>query len=189
MRLLRDVRTLVDGLGLDALSILEPLGTLREQLQGAVESFSGLRLTLGAESSRIVLSDFRSRTAAVGSRTSLAVTLSQLERHPSAGEIVFYAGRPGAFVDLSADLHFALDLRPGALAIDHRPPPSPPFNAVVGLAERSQINQAVGVLIDRGRTPEVALQELHRRSADEKISLVEVATSVIDSIHADDAGG
>ena len=187
MRLLGDVRTLVDGLGLDAASILRPLGALRDHLHGAVDSFSGLRLTLGVESPRIVLSDFRSEAAAIESHTSLALALSQLVRGSSAGEIIFYAARPGAFVDLAADLHFALGLPPGTLAMDARPQPSPPFNAVVGLAERSQINQAVGVLVDRGRTPQAALQELNRLADQESRSLVDVARSVLNSIRAHDS--
>jgi hypothetical protein len=87
------------------------------------------------------------------------------ERHPNV--MVLYAGHPGGFVDLAADLERIPALgrarRVGrwlAERIHHRA-----AGWVNGLAELSVANQAIGMLITGGRTPAEARVELHRRAA------------------------
>jgi hypothetical protein len=97
--------------------------------------------------------------------TSLRLPLSALGNAGLLGALVFYAGNPGAFVDLAADLSFALGLGPDVVALDQDLTPiSDPagLTGLTGLAEMSQVNQAIGILIERGHVPHSARTELHR---------------------------
>lgn len=177
--LVSDVQDLVEQLDLDPEFILAPLQAIRDHLSLAVSSFAGLRLSVGPAHHPIVFSDFASEAAAVAVRSSMTVPLASLASVPTDGEITFYAGHPGAFVDLAADLRFALNLSDETLALDRRPTPTGPFNAVTGLVERSAINRAEGILIDRGQTAAAALEDLYRRAAVIGSSLTEAAESVL----------
>jgi hypothetical protein len=76
--------------------------------------------------------------------------------------MVFYAATPGAFVDLAADLGWATGLSQQAILLDQHLLPPDDGSAVTGLRELSIINQAIGMLIERGETPEAARAELER---------------------------
>lgn len=91
----------------------------------------------------------------------------------SSTAVTFYAGTAGAFVDLAADLRFALGLD-GEVVIDghlHEWPPDAGSGDQAGsdqqaeaAADAAVINQAVGFLIGGGYLPEAALTELHRQA-------------------------
>ncbi len=101
----------------------------------------------------------------VGSSVSLPV-------HGDAArtaEIVLYAANPGAFVDLAADLavltgtalhEFLLDRH-----LDGAFGPARPTDPGRVL-DASVVDQAMGVLLDRGWTPEQARRGLRRRATD-----------------------
>lgn len=131
--LLSGVRKLVDWLDVDPAVVLAPLEALRGNLRRSVSSFVGLRLTIGPEHHPIVLSDFESDQAGLEVRSSLTVPLASLAMTATEGEITFFAGRAGAFVDLATDLRFALGLTEDALPLDQQLAPLGPFNAVSGL--------------------------------------------------------
>ncbi|PZS34949.1 MAG: hypothetical protein DLM58_04840 [Pseudonocardiales bacterium] len=70
----------------------------------------------------------------------------------SASTLTLYAATtPGALVDLGADLGYALELPPAALVFDEHPPAG--GSGMTGRDTQSALNQAIGVLIERGRTP------------------------------------
>jgi hypothetical protein len=92
----------------------------------------------------------------------------------AATRIVFYAGTPGAFVDLAADLAFALrgantseraDDSALAILLDEDPPPRTRGFSLAGLTEMSTIDRAVGVLIGRGHHPDHVYATLRRAAA------------------------
>jgi hypothetical protein len=80
------------------------------------------------------------------------------------GQIVFYATDRGAFVNFAADassLLFGVEL--DKIVLDRRlslPSNLADASGVIGLADFSAINQAYGVLIEQGNTPEGAHTEL-----------------------------
>ena len=98
--------------------------------------------------------------------------------------VTLYAATAGAFVDLAADLSYALhlptstdrftdagssngdDQRCGQVDDDRRitldadVPPNPLDSGVSGLSELSTINRAIGVLIDHGHHPDHAGETL-----------------------------
>jgi hypothetical protein len=92
-----------------------------------------------------------------------------------------YARRPGAFVDLAADLSWlggdGLSSVPldDALGVDLDSSPT-------GLAQASTINQAIGILIERGFNPAEARGELDDLAARSHRDLSTAAQSVVDAV-------
>lgn len=84
--------------------------------------------------------------------------------------LIFYAGTAGAFVDLAADLEYALteERRDGsvgaAIELDRDLPPRTTETGLTGLEELSLLNRASGVLIGRGVEPWAAMEELESRA-------------------------
>jgi hypothetical protein len=95
-------------------------------------------------------------------------------------DLILYAGAPGAFTDLAADLAWlsGLDLVDFTL---NQHLIIPERDEVDGLFARSLIDQAIGMLIARGSTPEQAERELAARAVrdglDRHIAARQILTS------------
>jgi hypothetical protein len=154
----------------------------------AVTSYLGFSISLVIDQVPVsvsVLEDFLDPSEIL---TSVMFPLSALGDHAPGGEVVLYAGTPGAFVDLAADVAYALRTRPDAVQLDrHRIPPDPALGAV-GLTALSRHNQAIGILLDRGHDPDEALTELHRLARQDAISLQVAVQQLIDSTVRPPAG-
>lgn len=76
-------------------------------------------------------------------------------------QIVLYASAPGAFVDLAADLAWLQGVELGAVEIDEHLTLALATEGAAGALGRESVNdQALGVLLARGRTPTEAVAEL-----------------------------
>jgi hypothetical protein len=191
--LLRDLFRLASSvdLGLHALDDgLEPsLLALVSDLRSAVPSYLGLDLRMVESGHPVTLTaflPFADETIVTSIRISLAALGDGLA---SGSRMVCYAGVPGAFVDLAADLGYALGSptstdgdrprsagpegngqhevdghRCGAIALDADLPPSTLASGITGLEELSTINRAIGMLIEQGHTLHDAQAALHRRA-------------------------
>ncbi|HEY5334807.1 MAG TPA: hypothetical protein VIJ71_02160, partial [Mycobacteriales bacterium] len=116
-------------------------------------------------------------------RTSLMVPLTTAATDASTTSasvaLILYAGSPGAFVDLAADLAWITGRAPADFRLDeHRGLPAGHTNRNP-LAAMSDINQALGVLIGRGSTPEQAERSLYARAATAGIDLLGAATLIL----------
>jgi hypothetical protein len=172
----------LDDPGTDLHTILD---VLVDDLSAAISSFLGLTVTLRSEWFPVTLTAI-DPDLALAARTSLALPLGRLVGAGPGGTIVLYAGNPGAFVDLAADLQ-RVPGRDGRVVLDGdlpgtSDPPRKP--GVTGLAELSVINQAIGVLITRRHTPDRAKAKLRRRAAVSLTSVTEVARHVLASTNA-----
>ena len=85
---------------------------------------------------------------------------------------MFYAGIPGAFVDLAADLAFALRdgstserLDNAAIRLDADPLLRTRGFSMSGLSEMSTIDRAIGAMIVQGHHPDHAYATLRRDAA------------------------
>lgn len=163
--LTHQVRALLDGLGTGDDTLTDTLAVLAENLDTAVSAYLGLRLTLVADGCPVTLTAFPSLN---GHRpvTSLRLALSSLgPGFDPASRIVFYAGIPGTFVDLAADLTYRLGTSP-AVALDVELPPPTVVSGFIGLTEFATVNRAVGVLLARGQNVSQARSALqHGASA------------------------
>lgn len=142
--------------------------TLR-QLAGntklAVGSYLGLTVMITASGRQSSFTVLESGTELGDIVTSMRLPMTPAVSDAIAGPfavLILYAGNPGAFVDLAADLAWLTGLALTEFVLDqHRVPPQP---SPGGLAAASLIDQAIGVLIAGGYTLEHAHRELDARA-------------------------
>lgn len=97
--------------------------------------------------------------------TSMLLPLSAA--NTGGAHILLYALNPGAFTDLAVDARTATGLEDDVVIDGHLPPPTPfaAHRSLEAVADRSTINQALGLLIGEGYPPARAQTELTRRAA------------------------
>jgi hypothetical protein len=142
------------------------VAALVTDVTAAVSSFLGLTMTLLLDGRPITVTTIDTDLAgAVGA--SLRLPLEPLAGAAPGSFVVFYAGRPGAFVDLAADTRYAYGLDGDVVLDGHQAAgPRAGIHPVgIGPDEMTMINQAIGVLIARGYLPAEAHDELLRRAA------------------------
>lgn len=141
-------------------------------LTRAIPSYRGLQLTLTHNQFPVVLTALTTDPDGPGAAgpglTSLRLPLALLDSgfEPDS-RIVFYAGTPGALVDLAADLAYAIENpqgQPGIL-LDTDLPTGGLRSGLTGVAELSTVNRAVGRLIDTGHHPDEVHATLRRQAA------------------------
>jgi hypothetical protein len=149
-----------DGFARQSVELENALTALTEAVKCAAPSYRGLALTLVIDRQPVsVTSAEPGNTSDIA--TSLRLSLAWIPSLSAGSRITFYASTPGTFVDLAADLTFALD---SDIRLDEDIPPVLASD-LTGVGRLSAINKAVGVLIDHGHTPDSAHHEL-RHTAD-----------------------
>lgn len=145
------------------------LASLQEQLDGfgvvvklAVASYLDMTVTVAVDGHQVrFTAPERATTTGPAVGASLLIPLSLVSLAEPGSTLVLHAAAPGAFLDLAADLSYALGLDPHALMLDaHLAPPNGSGEGVSSLAEYCTINRAIGVLIERGHTRESAREGL-----------------------------
>ena len=189
--LLNHLAQLASSIGLDVEVLQTPLKSLVGDLRAAVPSYRGLQMIIMHTGQPVTLTDLLPTESDGRALTSLRLPLGLLgPDHDGGSQVIFYAGIPGAFVDLAADLGYALeasvtmvsdgqghagsDLDGQAVANAHDPLgllldadllPNVKVAGVTGLAELSAVSRALGILIDRGHDPGDAYVSLRRAAA------------------------
>jgi hypothetical protein len=128
----------------------------------AVSSYLGLTVTVVAGGHEFTADVVEHANVEHKIATSLLIPLANLTPSDAGSSLVLYAATPGAFVDLAADLTHALQVGPDLLALDTHLKPSLDHAGISGFTDMTHINHAIGILIDRGHTPDDATTELHR---------------------------
>ncbi len=161
------------------LRLEDALRGLSEGLRLVVDSYLGLTLTVRYDGFPVTFTALQASCHPAEIRTSLRLPAAALTnfRHWSALDL--YAARPGAFVDLAADICHALRLPPDRVVLDHHLSPPANGSGLTGARELSHINQAVGILVSHGQTPEDARTELRRRARHQRSTVPHVALEVI----------
>jgi hypothetical protein len=186
--LLSDVTQLAAsiGVGTDVLHI--PLLALARDLRAAAPSYRGLQLTVVHSGQPVTLTDMVPIEADGVVLTSLRMPLVAVDAYYDPGsQVIFYAGKPGALVDMAADLAYALKTSVGTdsdhivldgdgrappghlqagrfLVLDADIPAARPASGLFGLSELSAVNRAVGIMINRGHDPDHAYESLRREA-------------------------
>ncbi|MGB3476464.1 MAG: ANTAR domain-containing protein [Mycobacterium sp.] len=162
-----DLAALTEILDEPDLDLTDTLRQLADNTKLAVGSYLGLTViftVLGRQTSFTVLEEGTESGDIV---TSLCLPMPPDGSDDSAAPyavLILYAGHPGAFVDLAADLAWLTGHALSEFVLDqHRAPPLAGA-APGGLAATSLIDQAIGVLIARGYAPEHAHRELDSRA-------------------------
>ena len=188
--------------GLDA-----SLAALTTVVEAAVTSYLGLQMTIGQNGHAVTLTQIAPHRTAT---TSMRLPLMVLgPRFDAESRVTLYAATAGAFVDLAADLSYALhlptctdrftnagssdgdDQRHGQVRSDRRItldadlPPSRLASGVSGLSELSTINRAIGVLIGHGGHPDHATETLRRDASRDGLELHSYAAWLLGRDRAD----
>ncbi len=154
---------------------------LAADVTGAVPSYAALSVVVTRDDSSFTLTllDDGVTVADVGTSIMLARPDCGDGHDASAVAIILYSRSPGAFVDLAADVSW-LTRRPltdflldAHLAAAAEPGTATPLEAA------SVINQAIGVLIGRGCTPQQALLELDRQTAQNETDRLSVGRVIL----------
>jgi hypothetical protein len=185
--LLAHLQDLTASIGQDDQDLDDTLAALTTALRSTANSYSGLQLTIVESQWPVTLTAFTdSHDQPV--RTSLRLPLGLVSRRVDGeSRVVFFAGTPGAFTDLAADLSHALGGIPvdqaslAADGVDHRGtrvdghrksikldadlPPLSRTSGLTGLTELTALNRAIGILVDQGHDIEQAHQLLRRDAA------------------------
>ena len=163
-----DLALLTDALDTGAVDIASTFSLLSSDVAAAVSSYVGLSVrvhSLGGLAELTTLDD-----PAVIARvvTSLRIPVPEATRASGPSVvIVLYATLPGAFVDLAADLAWLTDvaLADVGLDLDLDLDPRARSGVATPISSLSSIDQAIGVLVGRGHTPEETLVELETLAA------------------------
>jgi hypothetical protein len=182
-----DLAALTAGLGDPDVDLERQLHHLGANLTRAVASFCGLTMTIRLEGHDISLR----AGDGIDAKASLHIPLSPLGAAQDGSALVVYAKVSGAFVDLAADLSYALGIDLALLVLDGHLPVDVETSGsgLAGLDEFSRINQAIGVLIGRGHSPDGALDELRRLADLDGGHLVSGADTVLGSLTAPEDDG
>lgn len=173
-----DLRNLLRVLDLPDLDVERSLLALRYDVQLSVASFVGLTLRVGVAGQRVTLTSVdESQLDSIAS--SLALPVPMTSSVAPAAELVLYASKPGAFVDLAADVTFALQSPSGEVRIDQHLPRGAIHSGLEGVEEMAMVSRAVGVLIGRGLTPEEARDHLDRKALRSGLEVFQVAAYLL----------
>jgi hypothetical protein len=165
-----------DGYAEQPVELEKSLTALTEAVKSAAPSYRGLALTLIIDKQPVsVTSAEPGNTKDIA--TSLCLSLAWIPSLSADSRITFYASTPGTFVDLAADLSFALD---SDIRLDEDIPPVLASD-LTGVGRLSAVNKAVGVLVDHGHTPDSARHELRHTAASTPCSIQKAAEAVTDN--------
>ncbi len=148
-----------------------------------VSSYLGLCVTVTGGAAAVQLNTVAPGGGAVGSSVRIPVPTVGDAQLPVVN-IVLYAATPGAFTDLAADLAWMTGNDHTEFRLDQDLTAPADAAAPSALALTSLINQAIGVLISRGRTPEQSAQDLATLAAHDHADLPAAAASVLATVDA-----
>lgn len=163
--------------------IADTLIRLIADVQSAVDSYLGLSIAIATSGSPFDFTVLDQNTRPDDIKTSVLIPLAGASAGQASASdsvaVILYAGVPGAFTDLAADLSWITGRRLAEFSLDeHRdlqvadPGPTP-------LSTRWTVDQAIGVLIGRGSTFEQAERKLHERAATAGIEVQQAAALVL----------
>ncbi|MGA8548458.1 MAG: hypothetical protein WB785_24835 [Mycobacterium sp.] len=167
--------------------VLHSLHRLEVDAQAAVPTYLGLSVTADGSDPPFTFTTLEG--TADNARTSLRLTLLARAGGGRAAPLVtltLYAGRPGTFVDLTADLAWLTGRPPGDFVLDQHLTVPDGSDTGINLRAASVISQAIGVLIGRGHPPGQAHRELDNRADSAGTDRHTAAQFILDTLTAED---
>jgi len=195
------VQDLTASIGQDDRDLSATLVALTTALRSTATSYCGFQLTIVENQWPVTLTAFTDDHD-VPVRTSLRLPLGLVSRMVDGeSRVVFFAGTPGAFTDLAADLSHALggisvngrsstannkdhhathvDGHRRVIELDADLPPVSRRSWLTGLAELTVLNRAIGILVDQGHDIEQAHHVLRRGAAVAGVELLIYAARLL----------
>ncbi len=182
-----DLRLLTAALDEPGADVLHSVHQLGADAQAAVPSYLGMSVIVDGSDSPFTFTTLDDGTAD-DIHASLRLTLPVVGdgRAASSVALILYAGTPGTFVDLSADLAWLTGRPPTDFALDQHLSVPTGSNTGTYLRTASVVNQALGVLIGRGYTPGQARRELATRADGAGTDRHATAQLILDTLTAED---
>ncbi len=142
--------------------LVDTVRQLATSARAAVTSYLGLSVLVSAHEPAFRFAVLDDGVDASDVLTSLKLPLPDLATVAGGPSIavILYAAVPGAFVDLAADAGFLTGRALSEVELDQHLSVATEVDTTGALRAASTINEAIGVLIARGRTPEQATREL-----------------------------
>jgi hypothetical protein len=194
------LQELMASIGQDDHDLDDTLTALSTALRSTAASYRGFQLTLVEKQWPITLTAFiGGPDVPVGTSLRLPLALVSRKVDPES-QVVFFAGTPGAFTDLAADLCHALGrsvdqessgandrdargTRVGgqrrAIGLDVDLPPLYHVSGLTGVAELTVLNRAIGMLVAQGHDIEQARRVLRRSAASARVEPHVYATRML----------
>jgi hypothetical protein len=171
--------------------IAHSLQLLTFDAAAAIESYCGLSVVVPQSDPPLTATMLADGTVADDIRTSLQFRLPGRNdpRRTPAVVIIVYAGSPGAFVDLAADLAWLTARPPSDFVLDEHVALAVRSTPEGQLHAAAAINQAIGVLIGRGYTPQQADWQLDTQAANNRTDRFAAARHILANIHPSDDDG
>jgi hypothetical protein len=179
----------IDG---DTHHLTEAVAAVTGELSRAVPSYLGVQLVLFQYGHPVTLTLFLPgvQPSHIGASLQVALPLLGVARAAPDSTFTCYAAKPGAFVDLAADLTYALqppgtthdptpDQTGQAVRVDDHLQPTTVESGVTGAATVFTLNRAIGILIGTGHHPDHAHDELIRKAAADGVSVLACATQLV----------
>lgn len=160
----------------DNTDIESSLDALLLDLQIAVKSFLGLIVTLVIDGYPAIFNALPDAADRPPIGATIRLPLPVVSGAEPGSNIVVFAATPGAFIDLAADLSYALHVNPDTLVLDADLHPT---TAPIGMAAVTDINQAIGILIERGRVSTGAARTELNRLAEHTNSTIHAAAQLL----------
>ena len=153
----------------------------------AVPSYLGLSVVVSQNNPPLTVTTLADEAVAGDICTSLHMLVPGTGNghDPVSVALILYAGAPGAFVDLAADLAWLTGRPLTEVTLDEHLVPAGP-DTTDQLQAMSHINQAIGVLIGRGYTPQQAHWKLDTQAANNRTDRYTAARLIFDKITTDD---
>jgi hypothetical protein len=180
--LVAELDLLTQALDVPGTDVAQTMSRLATDARTAVASYLGLSVAVTASEEELDFTMIDEGLDLASARTSLLVPLSAptVDGTTRASvALIFYAAAPGAFIDLAADLAWITGRDPADFRLnEHRTVPHSAADPAP-LESLTRINQALGVLIGRGSTPEQAERDLYARAARTDSDIRDAAISIL----------
>ena len=167
-----------------AINIGHTLDELAETVRQAVPSSVGLSVHSGTDGARLELTAGLDDILAATIGASLKFTLPLAGLQATATTIVLYATTRGAFVDLAADVAWLAGARVADIVLDEHLAPPAFADPQATLHALSSFDQAIGMLLGHGYTPEHAFDHIDQRAAASGTSRHNIAELIIKELIA-----
>ncbi|MDJ0359647.1 hypothetical protein [Rhodococcus sp. H29-C3] len=183
-RLIADLFLLTEALDSDTVDLAHLALRLVSDIDDAVSSVVSVSLIITIDGGQFEVAASTEDGNACGAASSLRITLPGLPKTSAVAQLVILSGTAGAFVNLAADVTYSLGLAGAAIVLDDRIRHTDKSELTATVVQRtlsavSVINQAVGVLIESGRTPCEGRAELHRLALQSGSPAIEIARRIL----------
>jgi hypothetical protein len=168
-----DLALLAEAIETPNTDLTADLDRLMLTTQDAVPNCHGLSITIASHGHPVTFTVLVDGIRAADVRSSVLLPLPRFTKTEPGSSLVLFGTEFGCFVDLAEALSAATSVPVGEFELDAHIEVAAAMGAPTGLAELATINQAIGIMIGHGVTPDEAVARIHG-----------LAVAATDSVHS-----